>query len=219
MLKVQAKKFYAVKKGRETGLYSTWEECKAQVWGYQNALFRSFPSQAEAYAWLDERENILNPTACLIYTDGSHQREKDYLGIGAWCQWKDTEFEFSAKVTKDILESYGIPKDTEVSNPTAEFLAFAEILKKFEGRTLKVPITFISDFVGVKNWMTGTWKASEFHIILILKRCREIMKTIKGEISFDWVKGHSGNNGNNNADRLAGCHDEIDTFSKLLLLL
>lgn len=219
MMKAQVKKFYAVKQGRETGIFLTWEECKKQVWGYQNALFRSFTTREDAYAWLDQNEKLADPTSCTIYTDGSHQREQDYLGIGAWCQWKEDQFEFSARVTKETLESYGIPINSEVSNPTAEFLAFAEIIKKFEGRTLKTPITFISDYIGVKNWMTGTWKASEMHIKLILKRCQEIMKTIKGDISFGWVKGHSGNDGNNNADRLAGSHDEVDTFALLVPLL
>ena len=46
-----AKKFYAVKKGRETGIFTTWEACKASVNGYSGAQYKSFstPEEAEVY--------------------------------------------------------------------------------------------------------------------------------------------------------------------------
>ncbi|MBQ2004700.1 MAG: RNase H1/viroplasmin domain-containing protein, partial [Peptococcaceae bacterium] len=31
------KKYYAVKVGRETGIFTTWDACKAQVQGYSGA--------------------------------------------------------------------------------------------------------------------------------------------------------------------------------------
>jgi ribonuclease HI len=71
----------------------------------------------------------------------------------------------------------------------------------------------------VKNWMEGAWKATEPHIAAIWKTCVSTLKSIEGTISFEWVKGHSGNDGNTCADKLAGCHDEIDTFADLVKLL
>ncbi len=41
------KKFYAVKKGRQTGIFETWEECKKNTTGYKNALFKSFKTLAD----------------------------------------------------------------------------------------------------------------------------------------------------------------------------
>ena len=35
-------KYYAVKVGRVSGIYSSWDECKAQVDGYVGAIFKSF---------------------------------------------------------------------------------------------------------------------------------------------------------------------------------
>ena len=47
-------KFYAVKKGRKTGIFTTWAECQKQVSGFPKAEFKSFISKQEADDWLKE---------------------------------------------------------------------------------------------------------------------------------------------------------------------
>ncbi len=42
------KKFYAVRQGRKTGMFLTWDECKKQVMGYPGAIYKSFGTEAEA---------------------------------------------------------------------------------------------------------------------------------------------------------------------------
>ena len=34
-----AEKYYAVKKGLKTGIFRTWDECKASVNGYSGAVY------------------------------------------------------------------------------------------------------------------------------------------------------------------------------------
>jgi ribonuclease HI len=41
-------KYYAVRKGRKTGIFLTWDECFEQVNGFPGALHKSFSSQSEA---------------------------------------------------------------------------------------------------------------------------------------------------------------------------
>lgn len=41
-------KYYVVWNGRKTGIFTTWEEAKAQVYGYKNPLFKSFTTLEEA---------------------------------------------------------------------------------------------------------------------------------------------------------------------------
>src|SRR5512139_214878 len=41
-------KFYVVWKGRQTGLFRSWEECSAQVTGFVGAEFKAFDSLAAA---------------------------------------------------------------------------------------------------------------------------------------------------------------------------
>ncbi|MDK9737107.1 viroplasmin family protein [Vibrio sp. D404a] len=43
-----AKKYYVVWKGRKPGIFTTWNECKAQVDGFAGAKFKSFPTLGEA---------------------------------------------------------------------------------------------------------------------------------------------------------------------------
>jgi len=43
-------KYYVVWNGREKGIFSSWDECKAQVDGFDGAQYKSFESQKEAEA-------------------------------------------------------------------------------------------------------------------------------------------------------------------------
>ena len=40
--------FYAVKQGKNPGIYKTWDECKAQVEGFSGALYKGFSTRKEA---------------------------------------------------------------------------------------------------------------------------------------------------------------------------
>ena len=46
-------KFYAVARGREVGIFPTWTKCKAQVFKFSNAKFKSFETYHAAKIYLD----------------------------------------------------------------------------------------------------------------------------------------------------------------------
>ncbi|CAK9439959.1 uncharacterized protein LODBEIA_P40590 [Lodderomyces beijingensis] len=46
-------KYYAVAKGRNKGVYSSWNECKVQVQGYSGASFKSFTTLSEAKSFVN----------------------------------------------------------------------------------------------------------------------------------------------------------------------
>ena len=46
-----AKKYYAVRTGRKTGVFLTWAECQKQVTGFSGAEFKSFPTMEDAQAF------------------------------------------------------------------------------------------------------------------------------------------------------------------------
>lgn len=48
-----AKKFYAVRNGRVPGIYMTWADCEKQVKGFGGAIYKSFPTEAEARAFVE----------------------------------------------------------------------------------------------------------------------------------------------------------------------
>lgn len=53
-------KYYAVAVGRVTGIYSTWEECKAQTSGYSGAIYKSFNTSREAQAFCTQAKLVAN---------------------------------------------------------------------------------------------------------------------------------------------------------------
>ncbi|NJN76422.1 MAG: ribonuclease H [Synechococcaceae cyanobacterium RL_1_2] len=46
----KSKKYYVVKRGRTPGIFDSWPDCERAIKGYGGALFKSYPSRAEAEA-------------------------------------------------------------------------------------------------------------------------------------------------------------------------
>lgn len=47
-------KYYAVRRGRTTGIFTTWDECKKNVTGYSGAEYKSFTSREDAQRFINE---------------------------------------------------------------------------------------------------------------------------------------------------------------------
>jgi ribonuclease HI len=71
-------KFYAVVKGRNHGIYTTWKEAEAQVKGFSGPIYKSFNNKKDAEEFInnstitvkhDQAKEISDKT--IIYTDGS----------------------------------------------------------------------------------------------------------------------------------------------------
>ena len=92
------KKYYAVRAGRTPGIYTNWDACKAQVDGFANASFKSFPTKEEAEAFLgnNTKENKIEDGAQVAMKMAVEQGAEsltivhDYQGIASWCtgEWK-----------------------------------------------------------------------------------------------------------------------------------
>lgn len=51
--------FYAVARGRKTGVFNTWAECNEHVRGYENARFKKFTSKLEAQQFVDGNGSLI----------------------------------------------------------------------------------------------------------------------------------------------------------------
>lgn len=47
--------YYAVAKGKTVGIFSTWNECQTQVSGFKGAVYKKFPTEAEARAFIQQK--------------------------------------------------------------------------------------------------------------------------------------------------------------------
>ncbi len=214
-------KYYAVKAGKTPGIYKTWNECQKQTKGFSGAVFKSFKTEKEAKEYIKPALiTIKNHSIKVdIYTDGSHKPTVGYLGIGAYCLFKEEEYELSMTCDKEYLEDYGITD--KVSNPTAEFLGFAEVLKTFMDYDLdeKILLIFYIDYDGVKNWMEGSWKTKEIYIKTIKEKCDKMLNEMLCTVRIIHVEGHSNNEGNDRADELAKStkiHSNFDILGNIL---
>lgn len=81
-----AKNFYAVKKGKNTGIFNSWAECKAQVEGFSGAEYKGFDTEQEAQCYIEniipeiitnENKNfgIGDTSEAKAYVDGSYNSD------------------------------------------------------------------------------------------------------------------------------------------------
>lgn len=52
--------YYAVAKGRQTGIFTTWNECLTNINKYPNAKYKKFKTQQEAQEYLDNYKNQID---------------------------------------------------------------------------------------------------------------------------------------------------------------
>ena len=99
-----AKKYYAVKKGRKTGVFETWDECKQSVSGFSGAAYKSFTTREEASAFVngtksnnDKEEPDDKQSEAFAYVDGSYDDTTKSYSYGMVMMDKDEELYFSKK--------------------------------------------------------------------------------------------------------------------------
>ena len=194
-----AKKFYAVKKGRNTGIFTTWEECKASVSRYSGAQYKSFPTLEEAREYLEGSQgpspggSDQEEDSCTAYVDGSFEESLGKYSFG--CVLLTPEGE--------IVERCGSgsePESLAIRNVAGEMLgAMYAVQWGINKRYSSIKICY--DYMGIEKWAVGAWKTNN----ALTQKYAEFMKGRQSfiKISFQKVKAHSGNRYNEQADWLA----------------
>lgn len=132
-----------------------------------------------------------------IYTDGSHldKQNNGRLGCGGVLVMSGKLIDtFSVELPPSYMkDKFGADK---CSNPSAELVAVYFALLAFEKYLKGVDsIILHADYLGVSNWMNGSWKINEKYIQAIKNEIDKEIKRQKltGCISYSWVKGHQTN--------------------------
>lgn len=76
-----SKKYYAVRKGYNTGIFDTWDACKAQVDGFSGAEYKGFNDEEEAHKYLNSKGISISPNAVSIYTGNNYSPSQINSGI------------------------------------------------------------------------------------------------------------------------------------------
>ena len=190
-----ASKFYAVKKGKIPGIYNSWEECKKMVDGFPGAVYKSFKTLEEAGAFLgmtDSSDSKDFEPEIYAFVDGSYNIATKVYGYGGFLIHNGK---------KEVLQGSGNDEEmASMRNVSGEILgAMAAVEKALELGLSDITIYY--DYMGIEMWATGGWKRNKMGTIAYY----DYMQSVKDKISvhFVKVKGHSGVDGNEEADRLA----------------
>ena len=195
-------KVYAVRRGRRTGLFATWDECRAQVTGFAGAEFKSFPTREQAEAYLGETPSEVlvtgdsppSPVAgeMIAYVDGSFDAKTRVYGAGAIVYWEGG--------VERIRRSGADPDLAAMHNVAGEILA-AMAAVEFAKAHGAQRIVIHHDYEGIARWPRGDWKTGRPRTKAYAEAMREAGASLK--IEFAKVLAHSGNTWNDEADRLA----------------
>ena len=202
-----ASKFYAVKKGKIPGIYNSWDDCKKMVDGFPGAVYKSFKTFEEAEAFVgaedtsrkrsekaekpDTGKQEQNP-AVYAFVDGSYNIATKVYGYGGFLIHNGE---------KEVLQGSG--NDAEMAsmrNVAGEICGSMAAMKKAVELGLKELVIYY-DYMGIEMWAKGLWKRNKKGTMAYYDYAAEVQKVLK--LTFVKVKGHSGIEGNEEADRLA----------------
>ena len=81
-------KYYAVRIGRNPGIYHTWDECKRETMGFKGASFKKFSTREDAEAFINEIEEDKKESAekdeLVVYVDGSYRNSDKSHSYGVY---------------------------------------------------------------------------------------------------------------------------------------
>ncbi|MBU1565748.1 MAG: ribonuclease HI [Proteobacteria bacterium] len=210
------KKFYAVALGRRSGIFTDWPSAEAQVKGFAGAKYKSFPSEEEAGAWLEnpvyaKKEHCQNnnapvqvlpeprPGAIIVFTDGGCINNPGPGGYGVVIQ----------EGPEERLEMSGGYRLT--TNNRMEMTAALVALEKLRG--CGAPIDLYSDSSYLVNgitkgwarkWRNNGWCKADGGVVVNVDLWQRLLLLAEAlDVRFHWLKGHVGNEGNERCDKLA----------------
>ncbi len=191
-----AKKYYAVKSGRKTGVFENWNACKEQIHGYSGAVYKSFENYDDACVFMEgqkkKKAEIDHSNTVRAYVDGSYFKEEGKYSYGCVILHNGKETRLKGVGTNEEYAS--------MRNVAGELLGAMEAVK-WAYSSGHESIIIYHDYEGIERWANGSWKANKEGTREYVEFIKEYRKHL--DIDFEKVAAHSGDFYNDEADRLA----------------
>jgi len=133
----------------------------------------------------------------VIYTDGGCRGNPGVGGWGVWLRYGNYEKKIN-----------GSERDT--TNNRMELTAAIKALETIKTKGISVDLYTDSKYVmtgineWISNWKSRGWKTANKKIVKNVDLWQQLDKlNDKHDVKWYWVKGHSGDEGNDMADKLA----------------
>lgn len=189
-------KFYAVRKGRNNGIYNTWNECKEQINGFSGAEYKSFTTIEEAKSYINGENSVKiqeGKELVKAYVDGSYEHSIREYGSGV-----------VIIKNEEVIKTYskkGNDKDLVGMRNVAGEIEAAKIAMNYCIDNNINNLILYFDYEGIEKWCLGLWKTNKEGTV----KYKKFYDNIKDKLNVEFVKvkAHSGNKYNDEADKLA----------------
>ena len=219
-----SKKYYAIKKGKITGVFESWDQCRDAVEGVSGAQYKGFASMEEALEYLgvsvsDTGEDTVDSglkaadRANFSPTQVAESGRKELPADGELLVYVDGSYDDSIKkyafgcvfLLSDgrIFTEYGNgdnEKSLQHRNVTGEMLG-AMYAVKFAMSNGFHAVEIRYDYQGIESWVTGEWRSKTELTQKYAASMREWGRSIS--ISFTKVAAHTNVTYNELADKMA----------------
>lgn len=222
------KKYYAVKNGRQPGIYTSWPECQRQVSGYPGAVYKGFTSRMAAQEWLHQSHTskrrpseqlqlqLTMPSrqsrpAIHLYTDGGSRNHGNKRGQHVKANDKAA---WAYLIVYHGHHQTGTGGEYGATNNKMEITALIQALRYLLAHRLNnqpISATLDSHYVLdpiVKGWVYGWrhrgWRTASGKPVANQAEWQTLLTLLPrfAHLTFDWTKGHANNQGNNLVDAL-----------------
>lgn len=223
--------YYAVRRGRQTGVFGNWEECRTHTSGFSGAVYKKFTRASEAHAFVTggtfskkkqtgkvnkrdhkpSKRSAQFPKAgvtddkVVVYTDGACEKNGKRgarAGVGVY---------FGANNPRNVSEPLAGPRQTNQRAELSAILRTLEILDFTPTKRLAIYTDSQYSIDCLTKWHRGWefkgWintKEEPVENQDLIKGALHLIRTKhRGQVEFVKVRGHAGIQGNVRADKLA----------------
>lgn len=171
-----AKKVYAVRKGRKTGIFDTWDECQKQVSGFSGAEYKSFVSREGAMEFLGDLPRQTMPCCgkvlrgmtrlgesgifpdsfdrdtAVAYVDGSFDKVSGDFSYGMVILYRGEEMAFCERIQdKELAQMHNVAGEIKGAEAAMRYAVENGIER----------IVIYHDYEGIAKWCNGAWRANK----------------------------------------------------------